>query len=403
MILGKTNVPEILYDVESDPMCLDEDKLLVTRLCSIGGWTPPDPPNCTYTQTPLKHMSSCPEPFYEVKREGEDILCVLVSDPKEWNSDCIQWGVSDSVLHLEERDFQTVRDYLEKRPEENFWLPLRSFGQFLPFLWHLPGGDNFRRVFDEDKFKYWTMEGDRLPDGNCLAISRKDNFKRIYIEDCKKNYSTICIYNEKKPHLQLACPPQSFTARYNRDQDQCLSVEIQNVSPRKWNNCDRPFVADTKDKIILYREVRKEFHEIPSYEPCYSDFYDKSVSDNFFWSYNIWSEIKDMISSVFWSPNMHSKYKHIHYFLPNTFMALNSDGLWTLVEDAICEVCGKAVEMYPPELNVIFNERHQSLELVVYSGEFLWRRDNDDSGKELKIHSVCKFLSLKWDNILKTN
>uniref|UniRef100_A0A1B0D3B7 Uncharacterized protein n=1 Tax=Phlebotomus papatasi TaxID=29031 RepID=A0A1B0D3B7_PHLPP len=38
LILNKTNVPEIVYDVESDPMCLDEDKLLVTRFCTIGGW-----------------------------------------------------------------------------------------------------------------------------------------------------------------------------------------------------------------------------------------------------------------------------------------------------------------------------------------------------------------------------
>lgn len=214
-----------IYEMLSDPMCLTEDKIPAYRTCSSNnGLSPREPPDCATTQNLLVKLSPCPEPFVKVESSSSAYICVLVSSAKKWENDCIQWGTQESLLHLNERDFRAVRQYLEQRNEEKFWLPLRSYGRFLPFLWHLPGSDSFGYVFDEDKYSKWQANGERYVDGNCLALGKDGNFQRIHVENCSLEYPSVCIYREKDPFLKLACPADSVTTRYRGEQNQCLEV-----------------------------------------------------------------------------------------------------------------------------------------------------------------------------------
>ncbi|GAB0096681.1 uncharacterized protein DMENIID0001_122240 [Sergentomyia squamirostris] len=404
--------------MKSDPMCLTKDKLPVYRECTRSGVIPPDPPDCAYTQPLLEHMSSCPETFVEIKgrKNKDDLLCVLVTEPKKWETDCLNWGIHDSILDLSQDDFQAVREYVQRQPGDKFWLPLRSYGQYLPFQIHLPGGKRYNAVFKEDDYKRFRLYGERHPGGNCLSLSK--GFRNIHIEDCNSNHSTVCIYNAKKPYLNLACPEKSFTTRYKDQQTECITF----LTKTDFKVCDRYFLANTKDKLVLFRQVLNEFRDgidtsmsISSSDRtnllmnCAVSFFDANATTTM-WDITFWTKNKDSLSSVFWSPDMHSKKLEISY---DRHMILDEQGHWDLdiiLDYSItgsCAVCTVELAMYPPTLTLVFNPEHESLELTIYSSEFLWHQDDDDSGvtcftdAEEKLLSNVKIKDLVWRDKIK--
>uniref|UniRef100_A0A1B0CK17 Putative g protein-coupled receptor n=1 Tax=Lutzomyia longipalpis TaxID=7200 RepID=A0A1B0CK17_LUTLO len=452
-------------------------------------------------------------------------ICLLVSEAKKWEKDCFQWGVRPvceemhillyhptalqlrhfymthylCVLnHLKcyQQDYQMDTFAFSSRKQRNGKKIVSNgvYGRFDPFLWQLPGSDIFGNVFDEIEFSKWRVEGQRHPDGNCLALSREGNFRRIYIEDCSEEYPSVCIYNEKKHYLKLACPGESVTMRLHGEYDQCLEafhdvfensanihynfihktslvkqkpdnylclssipgfdsndyiwdyekwLDVENGTQETfWNSymhtykrnelvydnsytvldsrgqwvtfnnynckacitesstdCECFFQVNTLNKNTFYRQA---FHDIfESSAHIHYNFIHKTSlvkpkpdnylclssipgfdSNDYIWDYEKWLDVENETQETFWNFYMHT-YERNEPDNENSYTSytvLDSRGQWVTFNNYNCKACVSVVKIITPEIYVVFHQERQALELIVYSEEFLWRRDEDDSG-----------------------
>ncbi|XP_059611087.1 adhesion G-protein coupled receptor G2-like [Phlebotomus argentipes] len=89
------------------------------------------------------------------------------------------------------------------------------------------------------------------------------------------------------------------------------------------------------------------------------------------------------------------------------YMALDSKGQWILRKDPKCYSCVNVIQIFPPVLSLVFHRKEETLELIIYSGEFLWRRDDDDSGvtcytdADSALLSNVKIKDLVWSDKIK--
>uniref|UniRef100_A0A1B0CWX0 G protein-coupled receptor n=2 Tax=Lutzomyia longipalpis TaxID=7200 RepID=A0A1B0CWX0_LUTLO len=151
---------------------------------------------------------------------------------------------------------------------------------------------------------------------------------------------------------------------------------------------------DTMNKNIFYRQAFSDIfnksdmvhfsfkHELSTLKPkpdnylCLSSIPGFDPNDSK-WDYQKWLNMQKAPEEVFWSFFMHS-YDRIE--TENNYTVLDSRGQWVTFNNYNCKACVNVVKMFTPELHVVFHQDHQVLELIVYSEEFLWRKDDDDSG-----------------------
>ncbi|XP_055679519.1 uncharacterized protein LOC129787776 [Lutzomyia longipalpis] len=181
--------------------------------------------------------------------------------------------------------------------------------------------------------------------------------------------------------------------RLHGEYHQCLEITESST------DCECFFQVNTLNKNTFYRQA---FHDIfESSAHIHYNFIHKTSlvkpkpdnylclssipgfdSNDYIWDYEKWLDVENETQETFWNFYMHT-YERNEPDNENSYTSytvLDSRGQWVTFNNYNCKACVSVVKIITPEIYVVFHQERQALELIVYSEEFLWRRDEDDSG-----------------------
>lgn len=321
--------------LNSDPLCLDKEKFLVTRDCTEKGWVPELPPECPYKQ----NVRSVYDNFatfsgYDLFVIGED-AAVYRGKKKQWSNECIKFGFTDDITKYDK--------YFTMHPDY-FWLPIRRPKAHFPHVWTNLG----------EKFGLVTEDFMNHGDEDCLV----KNFSSDHVKStpCDEYYSDLCLYGYVTPLLPLSCPKGWYTTRFQKDGDtQCYQVAD--------HECSTYFRYNDPYDRILFQTLMTEF-KTDAYCRIEIDPFPQNMSFNLqFWQDNI-----DNVSYVNWSPRVN---RNFNPQLP-TYTYADPEGEWHLGTNYACTVCEQSLRVRTPSMQLVYDAEEDRLELAVSNAEFLW-------------------------------
>lgn len=318
------------------PYCVDKNEILMQRKCMESGfWEEFEPEKCLFYA--LNTFTSCPYGMEKVQL-NDDELCIKVMPATKWKNSCIDLGGTQNVLDLSEDKLKEILNFLmNEKKLSNFWLPAKRYRDYNPYQWQL-AGENWGETVDFSDYKFEVEDNYK---DNCLTLAIRENGFELKSEDCEREIPEVCIYDESSV-VKLACK-DGLTSRYSYHQNKCFSVERLTKLPTRnlfqaTKLHSRKFMKDLMETFDLDRDDR-----------CLVDF--GINSENYF------------TNSSF-----------------GGFTVINSDGKWMMSNTFTCAIYEETIDMQVPEIYLKFDEQSGKLLMIIYSEEFLWKDEDDDSG-----------------------
>lgn len=420
----------------SKPLCLDENKFLLTRECNGSEWTPAAVPTCAFVQEPYDQQQTCmPGYIKPTVKSGADI-CFKIEAPGPWHTTCPA-GYTALYHDL----FHEVQEWILKMVNNQnistVWMPARRYETNGPILWTAPGeryGENVGRLMT----LYYSHKG--VYENDCLVAHHKDNFMKIDVDDCEKTYPLLCIYRESQALTQLACPDEFYTTAYKGHQDYCYSghptlnstnstplvtppliggfrttqqhaglrfhapTPVRNRSSTSFPTPYRPSVllnGGNESALAALEAFKKRQKESYNWinDECDGEVYLMNSPEKttiFRWlakqlglsrqvhcifalfSKGIFIKGRDEWLAIA------NEVRYVNWDYPVEFgeyLTTNYDGRWNWVGRSFnCVLCQRKIEMQMPKMLLNFDEYKNRLFLTVYSEKYLWRLRGKDAG-----------------------
>lgn len=368
--------PDTLYSTErivSDPLCLNEDSELITRICNVS-WSPKkeDVSDCQQTQSrPTDSLKHCPPDFNAIlNSEGIIIFCYQLTDPQSWNYPCLKTGSSDTIYDLNPNEISLLMKQLVFNEKKLVWLPAKRIDNFAPIVWKTIGENWGEKVdFEKDKIQFT-----RLPiTQNCLLLDL-DKFT-VKTDNCSFQYPSICIYREWHL-LRLHCPEGYASTRYAFNNGKCIGYEISE-KPKTWKEfvetkCEQPFQILTHLENHFYNELKsmeKKLNERNELNLC-------------------WTALSRENKKYYWFPKGNMTFTNWDSEA-NFDKAIQAKGVinekshWLLFDQDTtlpCMVCEMQLSSVEVDMSLSFVTESYKLYVTLYNFRSLWKEDEDDPG-----------------------
>ncbi|CRL06028.1 CLUMA_CG019410, isoform A [Clunio marinus] len=349
----------------SSPMCIDKSNNILQRRCMEGEfWEDFEPQRCTFYA--LKKFLYCPYGMKKLEIDGSE-LCLSVTEPKKWENSCLQFGETKTIFDLSKDKFNEIINYLKIEKETNeFWIPAKRSQSYNPFQMQIIGKNWGIPIHFDD---YDIQIKDEYKDF-CLKLVRDKDTFNFKSENCDAKLREVCIYDSKSV-MELACK-NSFTSRYAYHENKCYSMERTTNSQSK-----QLFKATKLYSRMFIKDLMKSF-KLDDDDRCLVDFGNSDYSENFF------------TNSSF-----------------GRYTVIDRDGKWMLANKFTCVIYEEELNMQTPEVFLKYDTNTGKMLLTVYSEEFLWREDSQESGvncftiADNELIKVTKIKSRLWSETIK--
>lgn len=362
------------FDINSSPICLDDEKLMLTRNCTKIGWSPVEPYTCATSQVRFEDANKCPPGFEQIASNENRPLCILLTAPQRWNNTCLGAGTTETILDLDGNEQQQVLDVLLERGVDRVWMPASRFIDFGPISWQLAGHEYGESVeFDDVELE----ESEDVDQRGCFSLNITNQGRTGGVEDCARSYPILCVYNEERSLLQLACPEGMLTTRYEGRQQACISTkrisELDNEQSRQSRQSQLNWVEsecrgelyslESVEKTVLFENLA-DHSNLGSRDRCLFGVLPNVLIE----SHLDWSIMSPFVNFVNWDSSAR----------PGNIVTTDRRGKWFWSDEFTCIVCEQPLELQRPQIHLKFYDSH--LYAVVYNSEFLWREQTDDPG-----------------------
>lgn len=358
---------------------MDDQKYLLTRECSIEGWSPSVPPNCSYTQPKYEDSNKCPLGYEPVHWKNK-YLCVLVTTPQMWNNTCLMSGSVKTLFDFDSDEKEAIFVYLRDRNIEKVWMPAKRQRSYSPVIWTLPG-----KTFGETvEFKDLSIRlSDEEFENGCFSLNVDDNRGQVgAVENCQNLYPILCAMREDSM-IQLACPNDFYTTRFEGYQEFCYSTHpvpqdtVEGVSliraldqqSLNWviSECrGELFAMDSIEKTVIFEHIGK-YADLSNSDRCLF-----GVMPNLYvGSEESWNDMYQLVGYVNWAFPKEN----------GTVVTTDRHGKWHWSSSVLsCIACQRRVELRIPKIYLTFLESKQRLYAIVYEQKYLWRENDNDPG-----------------------
>lgn len=346
------------------PLCVDKDDNILQRKClETGVWADFEPKRCMFYT--LKQFIKCPYGMEKVQ-VGDDELCMLVTAPTKYNNMCLDYATTKSLLDLSSHKLRGVVNHLKSiKGLQEIWLPAKRYQDYNPFQWQIIGkrwGDTV--AFDDFELGIEDNYKDR-----CLKLVISDEKSKFKSEDCEKKIPEICVYDEKLV-LPMACK-NGLTSKFFYFQDRCFSIEktFKRSKPlfQATQTYSRAFLQDLMDEL-----------EVAGDDRCLVDLGAAGYTSNYF------------TNSSF-----------------GEFTVINRNGKWSMSDRYTCVIYEEPIDLQVPEIYLKFDSKTRKMLLIIYSEEFLWKTEPDESGVKCftiannELAKVAKVKARLWSETIK--
>ncbi|XP_055325353.1 uncharacterized protein LOC129579346 [Sitodiplosis mosellana] len=373
--------PEVVWDmhnnvsareIQADPMCLDELKMNILRRCNDGVWIPQPFPNCYSTQKPFEKSESCPLNYTTISKNDVH-LCVLLTEPTDWQNQCIYDGSSVTFYDLNASEQKVLINYLNAKNVKEVWLPGKRFSRFGPVIWTI-GELNGEQV-EFDKLNVDLIDEMRVAADGCFSAFVHSNLTTGTIKECHQKLNLLCLFRRNTDHtglLSTGCPKNGFTVSYQSSDHYCHSIQMIDkgrLSGKKSDGLDKLIETECKGDLFTMDSVEKTniFKQLASVnslrnsEHCLFAVAPNSV---YVTDVNNWKTVIERVNYVNWD----------HPLRNGTYLATNKHGKWNWIDQSFdCLVCSMPIKMYEPEIVLNFDKVKRRLYVTVYNEEFMWR------------------------------
>lgn len=331
------------------------------------------------------------------------MICVLLTTRQSWNNTCLSVGSTKTIFDLNSDEQDAVYNFLAQRRIEKVWMPARRFSSYGPVTWTLPGKVYGQSVdFDDLNVE---LTGHTYEDG-CFSLNVSNFSKNGAIEHCSVSHAILCVYEESNPLLQLACPQDFYTTRYEGHQNTCFSShKIRGTGQGQQRQSDFNWVAaecrgelyalDSLEKTVIYERLARST-SLSSSDRCLF-----GVIPNIYIENRIqWSVLVPFIDFVNWAYPMGS----------GNMLTTDRTGKWHWTADTFtCIACERRLDIVKPQIHLKFHDNH--LYVIIYNQQFLWREKYEEPGikcftnsdnelvKDVKVEDEVWSGSLKFDEI----
>lgn len=356
---------------------MDDQKFLLTRECTSNGWLPEVPPNCSYTQPKFEHSNKCPLGYEPVHWKNK-YLCVLVTAPQKWNNTCLMSGSVKTLFDFDSDEREAIFVHLRDLRIQKVWMPAKRLWSYGPVIWTLPG-----KTFGETvEFNDLSVRlSDEEFEEGCFSLNVDSHGQFGAVENCENVYPILCAIREDSM-VQLACPNDFYTTRYEGYQEFCFSInfvdrETGGVSIARaiedpsmsWvaNECrGELFAMNSVEKTVIFEHIGK-YSNLNDGDRCLF-----GVMPNVYvGSQSSWSDIFPLVDYVNWALSKDD----------GNLLAADRHGKWHWsLTTLTCIACQRRVELQLPKIYLTFIQSKERLYAVVYEQRFLWRENNDDPG-----------------------
>ncbi|KAJ6639972.1 Adhesion G-protein coupled receptor G4 [Pseudolycoriella hygida] len=363
---------------DSSPQCLDDQKYLLTRECTTGGWIPEVPPNCSYTQPKYDLSNKCPLGYESVQWKNK-ILCILVTTPQSWNNTCLVSGSVKTLYDFDSDERESIFVYLRDLRVSKVWMPAKRLWSYGPVIWTLPG-KTFGETVEFNDLSIRLSE-EEFEDG-CFSLNVENRGRIGAVENCTNNYPILCVMREDSM-VRLACPDDFHTTRYEGHQEYCFSTylipqgSIGAASLQRapddpslsWviSECrGELFTMNSVEKTKIFEHMGK-YAELRESDRCLFGVMQNLYVD----SPESWTEMFSLVDYVNWAYPREN----------GTVITADRHGKWHWTSTTLtCIACQRRVELHLPQIVLTFLESKERLYAVVYEQKYLWRENDDDPG-----------------------
>lgn len=360
------------HEIQADPMCLNGFKMNNLRQCNDNVWLPQPSPNCYYTQKSFEKSEWCPLNYTTISKNDVH-LCVLLTEPSDWQNKCIYDGSSVTFYDLDESEQSELISYLSGKNVQEVWLPAKRFTRFGPVVWTI-GELNGEQV-EFDKINVDLNDGMRIAADGCFSAVVKTNFTTGEIKPCHEQHNLLCLFRQNNDHptlLSTACPKNSFTVSYHSSDHHCHSIRMTDKSilnGKKSDGLDKLiktecngdlFTMDSVEKTTIFKQLAS-VNNLRNGDQC---LFAVARNNVYVTDSNDWKTVSDSVKYVNWD----------HPLRNGTYLTTNKHGKWNWINRTFdCIVCSMPMKLYEPEFVLNFDKKKRRLYLTVYNEEFVWR------------------------------
>lgn len=383
---------------ESQPVCLDQHKIRITRECNDARWTPQLTPVCNHVQEPYDEHQTCIPGYQKAPQHINDDLCINILSPDVWNTICPA-GYTTLFYDLDTDSKEYVLELLRKRNLTSIWMPAKRIHPNGPVLWSMPGDRNGENIVDLIS----DFEAhERVYKSDCFVAHVKTKFMTIDLDDCDVKYPILCLYDEKYALSQLACPDGFYTTSYKDQHHMCYSGH-KTLTTSSTLGTKRPAATTTSpttyvNTTIGYSEKSRKLTRDDSDHgnyfniECQGEVY--TITSSKYTTIARWlaKELRFgkqehclfAISSNGmyvrgkdeWM-NVVSQVQYMNWDYPveyGDYLTVNMDGRWNWVPRSFnCLLCQRNIDLETPKMYLNFDEQRTKLFLTTYDEQFLWR------------------------------
>lgn len=358
------------HEIQAHPLCLDEYKMNVLRRCDENGWIPQLAPDCHSTQNEFDKSELCPLNYATVDANNVR-LCVLLTEPKKWENQCIYDGSSMTFYQLHETEKQALLNYLIVMNVSEIWLPGKRFTRFGPVIWTTSGELHGEQI-EFDKINVELIDENNVTADGCFSAMVNSSLLIGSIKDCKQKLNQLCVFrqnNENTKLISMACPKNGFIPSYQSSCHCCHSIQmIEKNDAKEFDNIDKLikskckdelFTMDSVEKTELFRQLAIE-NNLRNNDRC---LFAVSPGNNFISNISDWKSKYHAVNYVNWAVPI----------VNGSYLTTNKYGKWNWIDRPFdCVVCTSALHMYTPEFVLNFNRKKRRLYLTVYNEQFVW-------------------------------
>lgn len=373
-----------LGEIQSDPLCLSELKFNVIRKCDAvtGEWHPKQAPHCAHRQKAFEKSELCPLNYRTIHR-NQVRLCVLLTEPKMWQNECMFDGSSSVFYHLDESEQRSLIDYLMEMNVTEVWLPAMRYARYGPVVWTVLGSLRGEQV-EFDKLNIDLVNALHQNDGHdngdgCLSAFVQTNLMTASIRNCSDKLRVLCAYrldDDGPPLMKLACPKESFTVPYQSASNLCYSIRSIEKSTRPLqrfidSECNgHLFTMDSVETIKIFKQLA-HINNLRINERC---LFAVAPGNVYIANRTEWQRRIDAVNYVNWD----------YPILNGSIVATNMHGKWNWIDGGSgavdCIACATPIELHRPELALNFIKNVRRLYLTIYNPEFLWQATGERPG-----------------------
>lgn len=368
-------------EIPSDPLCLNELKFGILRKCDAetGEWRPKQAPECQYRQKAFDKSEHCPLNYRTVYK-NQVRLCVLLTEPKDWQNECMYDGSSSVFYQLDENEQRELINYLMEMNVTEVWLPAKRYARYGPVVWTILGSLRGEQV-EFEKLNVDVVNATEQHNDNgdgCLSAYVQTNLMTASIRNCNSKLRVLCAYrldDDDPPLIKLACPKDSFTVPYQSANHLCYS--IRSIEKKKLSferlvdvECNGHLLTmDSMETIKIFKQLAS-INNLRISDRC---LFAVAPGNVYIANKTEWQRRIDAVDYVNWN----------YPILNGSIVAANKYGKWNWIDGGggvDCIACATPIELHRPELALNFIKNVRRLYLTIYNPEFLWRTTGERPG-----------------------